>query len=131
MSEKENLVPPPYNGFKSHGNAEPDCVVTQIGSCTLQPQSVHVTLRPRPPLLSPPNDHLFFAVFVTLCCFWPTGLVAIFRSMDVRKAAAAGDSYAAVEASHSAKQLSWISLGVGVTIIFIVTLLYIISKRAY
>ncbi|XP_077981741.1 proline-rich transmembrane protein 1-like [Glandiceps talaboti] len=129
MSEKENLVPPPYNGFRTSTN-EPDCVVTQLGSCTLQPHSVHVTLKPRPPLINPPPDYLYFAVFVTLCCFWPTGLVAIFRSMDVRKASAGGDSYAAVEASHSVKQLSWISVGVGLTIIFIVMVLYVISKRA-
>ncbi|XP_006812265.1 proline-rich transmembrane protein 1-like [Saccoglossus kowalevskii] len=130
MSEKENLVPPPYNGYKSSSSAEDDCVVTQLGSCSLQPHSVQVTLKPRPPLTNPPPDYLYFAVAVTLCCFWPTGLVAIFRSMDVRKSATRGDSYSAVEASHSAKQLSWISLGIGVSIIFTATLLYVLSKRA-
>lgn len=33
---------------------------------------------------SPPHDYLPIAVLTTLCCFWPTGVVAIVKAVQVR-----------------------------------------------
>ena len=38
---------------------------------------------PRPPSGVPPHDYLPIAVLTTLCCFWPTGVVAIVKAVQV------------------------------------------------
>ena len=38
---------------------------------------------PAPPPGSPPHDYLPIAVLTTLCCFWPTGVVAIVKAVQV------------------------------------------------
>ena len=33
--------------------------------------------------MGPPQDYMCAAIFVTLCCFWPTGIIAIMKANDV------------------------------------------------
>ncbi|XP_055899037.1 proline-rich transmembrane protein 1-like [Biomphalaria glabrata] len=67
----------------------------------------------------PPNDILITAVFVTLCCFWPTGLVAIIKASDARSAVARGDLVYADSSYQTAKTLVNISIGIGLASYFI------------
>ncbi|CAG5116601.1 unnamed protein product [Candidula unifasciata] len=72
------------------------------------------------PITGPlPRDHMCSAIFVTLCCFWPTGIVAIMRASDARSALARGDVAAAHSYANSAKSMVTISIIVGI-IAFIV-----------
>lgn len=32
----------------------------------------------------PPHDYLPIAVLTTVCCFWPTGIIAIIKAVQVR-----------------------------------------------
>lgn len=32
----------------------------------------------------PPHDYMPIAVLTTICCFWPTGIIAIFKAVQVR-----------------------------------------------
>lgn len=34
----------------------------------------------------PPHDYLPIAVLTTVCCFWPTGIIAIIKAVQVRAA---------------------------------------------
>lgn len=31
----------------------------------------------------PPHDYMPIAVLTTICCFWPTGIIAIFKAVQV------------------------------------------------
>ena len=44
-----------------------------------QPGTYPVTNQTGPP----PPDYFGRAIFVTLCCFWPTGILAIMKASDV------------------------------------------------
>jgi len=74
---------------------------------------------------SPPN-YLGLALFVTFCCFWPTGICAIVKSTEVNNAFARGDHAGAKAASDSARKLSYISIGCGIASIVISVVFVII-----
>lgn len=38
----------------------------------------------------PPHDYMPIAVLTTICCFWPTGIIAIFKAVQVRAGVRAG-----------------------------------------
>lgn len=38
----------------------------------------------------PPHDYLPIAVLTTVCCFWPTGIIAIIKAVQVSKIDSAG-----------------------------------------
>ncbi|BFZ05199.1 hypothetical protein BsWGS_08238 [Bradybaena similaris] len=61
----------------------------------------------------PPPDRMRAAIFATLCCFWPTGIVAIMRASDARSALARGDIASAQAHARSAKSMIIISVVVG------------------
>ncbi|ESO95473.1 hypothetical protein LOTGIDRAFT_160626 [Lottia gigantea] len=62
----------------------------------------------------PPPDHMCAAVFVTLCCFWPTGIIAILKASEAKSSYARGDIGGANLNAKSAKQMINISIIVGV-----------------
>ncbi|KAH3717139.1 hypothetical protein DPMN_059918 [Dreissena polymorpha] len=49
-----------------------------------------------------------------LCCFWPTGLLAILKASEARDALARGHLYGAQSASNQARAMVRISYAVGV-----------------
>ncbi|WAQ94544.1 PRRT1-like protein [Mya arenaria] len=68
-----------------------------------------------------PQDYTTQAWIACLCCFWPTGLLAIMKASESRDALARGDLIGAQSASNSARQFVRISYVVGiVSVVFIV-----------
>lgn len=74
----------------------------------------------------PPHDYLPIAVLTTVCCFWPTGIIAIFKAVQVRMAVARGDMVTAEIASREARNFSFISLAVGIASIVLCTILTVV-----
>uniref|UniRef100_A0A8C2SRT3 Proline rich transmembrane protein 1 n=1 Tax=Coturnix japonica TaxID=93934 RepID=A0A8C2SRT3_COTJA len=66
------------------------------------------------------------AVLTTLCCFWPTGVVAIVKAVQVRTAVARGDLAQAEVASREARNFAFISLAVGVAATVLCTILTVV-----
>ncbi|XP_063041179.1 proline-rich transmembrane protein 1 [Engraulis encrasicolus] len=73
-----------------------------------------------------PHDYLPIAVLTTVCCFWPTGIIAIIKAMQVRTAVARGDMVTAEIASREARNFSFISLAVGIASIVLCTILTVV-----
>ncbi|XP_064599988.1 proline-rich transmembrane protein 1-like [Liolophura sinensis] len=70
-----------------------------------------------------PPDHFCLAVFVTLCCFWPTGILAIMKASDARSSVARGDMTTAHSQARSAKQMINVSIGIGIASIILVAII--------
>ncbi|XP_003730780.1 proline-rich transmembrane protein 1 [Strongylocentrotus purpuratus] len=69
-----------------------------------------------------PNDYFGLALFVTLCCCLPFGIVALIKSTEVRNRSAVGDYHGAAVSSLEAKRWSRIglifgSVSVGVSVL--------------
>ncbi|XP_078272375.1 proline-rich transmembrane protein 1-like isoform X1 [Rhinoraja longicauda] len=73
-----------------------------------------------------PHDYLPIAVLTTICCFWPTGIIAIIKALETRQAASQGDHLSAQIASRQARNYSFISLAVGVSAMVLCTILVIV-----
>ncbi|XP_077983582.1 dispanin subfamily A member 2b-like [Glandiceps talaboti] len=93
---------------------------------------VHVGDMPQPPELrampigsiqstiaEPPNDYMVWSILNCLCCCWILGLIAIFKSNEVKTALEKGDMHQAQEASQSAKGLNIAATIAGLVIIVI------------
>ncbi|XP_014118279.1 PREDICTED: proline-rich transmembrane protein 1 [Pseudopodoces humilis] len=91
----------------------------------LQPCSAYLPVYPGQ-RGAPPHDYLPIAVLTTLCCFWPTGVVAIVKAVQVRAAVARGDIASAEIASREARNFSFISLAVGIAAIVLCTILTVV-----
>ncbi|XP_041466655.1 proline-rich transmembrane protein 1-like [Lytechinus variegatus] len=81
-----------------------------------------------------PNDYLAFAIFVTICCCLPFGIVGIVKAMDVRNRYTAGDMAGAEESSRSAKNWSMAGLIVGIVLevigIILIVVYYVVILAA-
>ncbi|XP_045168716.1 proline-rich transmembrane protein 1-like [Mercenaria mercenaria] len=71
-----------------------------------------------------PVDYTSQAWIACLCCFWPTGLVAIMKATESRDALARGDLTGAHIAAEGARNMIKISLAAG--IISLIVLIFII-----
>ncbi|KAJ8049450.1 Proline-rich transmembrane protein 1 [Holothuria leucospilota] len=98
-SEKD---PPEYGASKAHHSIP-------VGQHTQQPVQSQAIVRVnnRTPYT---KDYFCLALFVTLCCCFPFGLVALVKSNEVKTRAAYGDQQGALEASESAKMWSYAGL---------------------
>ncbi|XP_055486990.1 proline-rich transmembrane protein 1-like [Leucoraja erinacea] len=85
------------------------------------PPSVGMMNPPRPP-----HDYLPIAVLTTVCCFWPTGIFAIIKAVQVRTAIARGDMVSAEIASREARNFSFISLAVGIASMVLCAILTVV-----
>ncbi|CAJ0949624.1 unnamed protein product [Ranitomeya imitator] len=74
----------------------------------------------------PPHDYMPIAVLTTICCFWPTGVIAIIKAVQVRTALARGDIMSAEIASREARNFSFISLAVGIAAMVLCTILTVV-----
>ncbi|XP_052674627.1 uncharacterized protein LOC128156492 [Crassostrea angulata] len=71
----------------------------------------------------PPHDFMHRAICVTICCFWPTGIVAILKASEARNAYARGDIEAAKRSTHEAHQMSNISILIGLASFLLVLII--------
>ncbi|CAI9597262.1 unnamed protein product [Staurois parvus] len=74
----------------------------------------------------PPHDYMPIAVLTTICCFWPTGVIAIIKAVQVRTALARGDIMSAEIASREARNFSFISLAIGIAAMVLCTILTVV-----
>ncbi|XP_011410456.1 PREDICTED: proline-rich transmembrane protein 1-like isoform X3 [Amphimedon queenslandica] len=81
------------------------------------------------PEASLPNDYLMLSVFSIICCFWPVGVIALFKSMETQRYRKDGCLAKAQASSLEAKGFNMISIGIGATcyIFFAIVLVTIIS----
>ncbi|KAK6173097.1 hypothetical protein SNE40_016622 [Patella caerulea] len=107
-----------YTGTKSAGvgysSYDPDGVVV------VNPQGHHMMVANRP------NDYFGLALFSCLCCFCPTGLAALYCSMESRKATDRMDFGKGHKKGKTAKILSLIGIVIGIIIVVIIIILVII-----
>ena len=80
----------------------------------VQPQVVRVQAPVIPEYEAP--DHLGMAVFVTICCCWPLGLVAILKATKCRSARMRGDRDNALLYGNQAKKFATLGLRIGIFI---------------
>ncbi|XP_072051096.1 interferon-induced transmembrane protein 1-like isoform X2 [Amphiura filiformis] len=62
----------------------------------------------------PSNDHMIYAIIVTMFCCFPCGIVALIRSFDVRRRFMAGDIAGAETAIRESKKWSLAGLVSGI-----------------
>ena len=86
---------------------------------TTQPQANIVYVQPVQPLANPPSDYLCFNIFVTICCCWPIGIIAILKSVETREAINRGDASRASSSAAQAKKFGIITLVVGILMVVI------------
>ncbi|XP_045205360.2 proline-rich transmembrane protein 1-like [Mercenaria mercenaria] len=121
---QDNAYPPQTGAYPPHGGAYPAqpgygfsqnsttaVVVTQPG------YTGHIVITPRTP------DYMIGSIFACLCCFWPTGLCAIYYASQARQLAAEGDMTGATSMSNKARNLMISSVIIGVIWITLVVVL--------
>ncbi|KAL8618951.1 hypothetical protein ACOMHN_018334 [Nucella lapillus] len=78
-------------------------------------------------------DHMGLAIFTTICCCWPLGLVAIMRAHESRRAVERGDVSAANTYSMEARRYSMWAIGGGIVsiVLAVVIIVVIVSSNTY
>ncbi|XP_069491124.1 proline-rich transmembrane protein 1 [Ambystoma mexicanum] len=105
----------------------------QTGNKAGQPGMAPGQMHPGIGVLEPrraPHDYLPIAVLTTICCFMPTGIIAIIKAVQVRTAIARGDIISAEIASREARNFSFISLAVGIAAMVLCTILTVVITIA-
>lgn len=113
---------PPSQGYAGYGfNQQTAVVVNQPVSGTgMVTQAV--------------PDHMGLAIFTTLCCCWPLGLVAIMRASESRRALERGDLRAASTYSMEARRYSmWAIAGgcISIVLTIVIIVVYVNSSVYY
>jgi len=114
------MPPPAYQGYPA-GNFAPATSVKQTNTTVIVAQPN--TSAPVEVVNNPPPNFLALSVMSCLFCFWPIGLVAIMKSMQVDAAVRDGNLAAANQASRDAKRFAMYSIGAGAIIILMSTIL--------
>ncbi|XP_071488083.1 uncharacterized protein [Diadema antillarum] len=129
-----SMVPPPtYEGQQPPAGYEqpaPAAYPPQPPAGYGQPQAFGMQPQPQPHVyvqapgqqmithvttaVIPPSDYFGLALFVTICCCLPLGIVGLVKSSEVKNRAAMGDAAGAQRASHEAHRYSMIGLGIGI-----------------
>ncbi|XP_063971472.1 proline rich transmembrane protein 1B-like isoform X1 [Lytechinus pictus] len=94
--------PPQYTGQQPATLA-----LGQIPQVPGQQTIIHVAAGPIP------NDYFGFALFVTICCCLPFGIVGLIKSSEVKNRAAGGDYNGATISSSEARRWSWAGCIIG------------------
>jgi len=74
----------------------------------------------------PPQDYTTSAWLACLCCFWPTGLIAIMRASESRDCLDRGDMVGAHQAADGARMMVRVSVIVGVVSVVLAIVFIII-----
>lgn len=112
---------PSYPGYTFHDPRSfvPACpppttagqyVVSQPQAFGGQPPIIIV----QPILENPPQDYMAYSIFVTFCCCWIIGALAISKSIECRRAIAVGNRQLANEKSIAARNTANASVGLGI-----------------
>ncbi|XP_060561591.1 proline-rich transmembrane protein 1-like [Ruditapes philippinarum] len=96
-----------YQGQPGYGQPPATVVVTT------QPVAGVVTVGTRPP------DYLIPSILACLCCFWPTGIFAIYYALRTNTLVGEGNQTGAFAAAKTAKTLTIVSVIVGLVWILI------------
>ncbi|XP_045205361.1 proline-rich transmembrane protein 1-like [Mercenaria mercenaria] len=121
-----NAYPPQTGAYPSQGGAYPAqsgygfSQQTTTAVVMTQPNTRQVVAMPRPP------DYMVASIFACLCCFWPTGLCAIYYAAQASRLAAEGDMAAATSMSNNARNLMISSIVIGVIWIALVIVLQVV-----
>lgn len=111
--------PPQQQGYPQQSYPAQQGGYAPMGAQTAQPQANVVYVQPAQPLAHPPSDYLCFNIFVTICCCWPIGIIAILKSVETREAINRGDAPRATSAAAQAKKFGIITLVVGILMVVI------------
>lgn len=106
------------SGFKEYPQNQ------QLGGFIANPQNPYMVAPEQMTMDErPPHDFMHRAICVTICCFWPTGIVAILKASEARNAYARGDIEAAKRSTHEAHQMSNISILIGLASFLLVLII--------
>ncbi|XP_071099322.1 proline-rich transmembrane protein 1-like [Haliotis cracherodii] len=75
-------------------------------------------------------DNMGLAIFATICCFWPLGIVAIMRASEARNALTQGDMNGAVLLSAQSRRLSLWAVACGcisIVLIIVIVVAYVVT----
>nr|XP_022315367.1 proline-rich transmembrane protein 1-like [Crassostrea virginica] len=109
---EEYECPPPYPPPQYPGPREADVEGHDTDTYPVAPGPVTM-------YEPPPPDYMTRAIFVTICCFCPTGIFAIIKACKSRRACARGDFQAARDSAKKSFELSNISIRIGVLLILL------------
>ncbi len=73
------------------------------------------------------NNYLVPAIFSTICCCLPFGIVSIVYAAQVNGKLAIGDIGGAQQSAANAKMWFWIAFGVGLAINLLVLVVYLLA----
>ena len=125
MDEKTSLYPP-----SAPANAGKEGAPPSYGTEVNQPTRVVYVQAPRQPEIGPPvNDYFGLSLFTLLCCFWPLGLVALLKSVEVRRHIGDGRYEDAKKASRDAYLFNKIGIIIG-CISYVILAVVIIANIA-
>lgn len=77
-----------------------------------------------------PNNNLILAIFTTICCCLPFGIVGIVYAAKVNSLYSMGQYQAAAEAANNAKKWSLIGIGIGLAFDVIYFILVLVGAVA-
>ncbi|XP_070539141.1 proline-rich transmembrane protein 1-like [Ptychodera flava] len=124
MSEERERLVGGGGGVQSRPEYQPtvyDVTAQPVQVCPGQGQQhvryVHIQKDFSRPMNNPPNDHLVLAILACIFCFWPLGLVAIIKALDVHHAVLAGDLERATDSANKANEFAVASIVLGIFII--------------
>ncbi|XP_071853316.1 uncharacterized protein [Apostichopus japonicus] len=128
--------PPPGQQYPPPGQQYPPVAGQQYppqGGYVAAPQQPGQTVIVRQTQIQP-NDYLGFAIFVTICCCLPFGIVGIIKATEVRSRFVSGDYQGAEDSSRSAKNWSCAGLVTGLILFgsffFFYVILYVVILGA-
>ncbi|XP_045205349.1 proline-rich transmembrane protein 1-like [Mercenaria mercenaria] len=110
---KQTAYPPQQPGYppQQPGYVQQPYTSTNTTVVVNQPQTGTVIIQTRPP------DYMVASIFACLCCFWPTGLCAIYYANEANNLAGVGDYEGARRMADNARKLMITSVIVGVIVI--------------
>jgi len=127
MSQNQ-MAPPPqtmyqYPGMSNYGyNQQP----IQYGLPQTGMAGIVITQVADVGYNAPPQDYTTQAWLSCLCCFWPTGILAIMRANESRDALARGDMNGAHLAANGARSMVRASVIIGIiSVVFAVVIVVI------
>ena len=120
-------------GYQPQSNQQPHLYDT-LSAYGREPQQHIVIAQPAPTVIVDnqprPTNYLIPAILACIFCFWPTGIGAIIAARNANSAADSGDMANAEEKTRTARNLLIVTVGLGVFLIFLITVLRVTSSKS-